>query len=71
MQHGITLIEEIPEKAKSEPEKVRTEPGKKKQKEKAEPKWDDDMVTVFENTSTNPWTKVAQVNKDTSVHTKP
>jgi hypothetical protein len=71
MQHGITLIEEIPEKAKSKPEKVRTEPGKKKQKEKAEPKWDEDMVTVFENTSTNPWTKVAQVNKDTSVHTKP
>jgi hypothetical protein len=71
-QHGITLIEEIPEKAKSKPEKVRTEPGKKKdKKEKAEPKWDDDMVTVFENTSTNPWTKVSQVDKKTSVHIKP
>jgi hypothetical protein len=49
------LIEEIPEKAKSKPEKVRTEPGKKKEKKaEAEPKWDEDMVTVFENTSTNP-----------------
>lgn len=67
------MIEEIPEKAKSKPEKMRSEPGKKKEKpeDKAEPKWDDDMVTVFENTSTNPWTKVAQVDKKTSVHIKP